>query len=339
VYSSCLFCAARLGANDALEHFPVGRRLAFDPEKGRLWAVCRACAQWNLAPLEERWEALETCERLFRETRLRTSTPNIGLARHRSGLDLVRIGRPLRPEFAAWRYGPRLTRRRRHYLVGSAALAATAGAVVFGGLVAGVLSAYGAQVAWNLGSGLRNTFRRQRIVARALSNARVPIAIRERELPTARIVRREPREGSWVLRLDHPGVTLELSGNEALRVAGLVLARVNARGATAADVRAAAERLDWYENPAAAFATVASSGGPENGVSLTNLFEAERLTLEMAAHDESERRAMEGELASLEAAWRTADELAAIADNVLLPPVVNEMLARYKERRQNPNSE
>lgn len=34
----------------------------------------------------------------------------------------------------------------------------------------------------------------------------------------------------------------------------------------------------------------------------------------MAAHEESERRAMSGELAELEAAWRGAEEIAEIAD-------------------------
>ena len=44
-----------------------------------------------------------------------------------------------------------------------------------------------------------------------------------------------------------------------------------------------------------------------------------RLALEMAAHEETERRAMEGELAALEAAWREAEEVAAIADRLLSP--------------------
>ena len=78
-----------------LETFQVGRRLAFDPERGRLWVVCRACERWNLSPLEERWEALETLERIFRDTRVRASTENVGLARLREGLELVRIGRPI----------------------------------------------------------------------------------------------------------------------------------------------------------------------------------------------------------------------------------------------------
>jgi hypothetical protein len=110
MYSTCLFCSSALGQNEAVEAFPVGRRLAFDPARGRLWVVCPRCSQWNLSPLEERWEAIEECERLFRATRLRSSTENVGLGRVADGLDLVRIGTPLRPEFAAWRYGDQFGR-------------------------------------------------------------------------------------------------------------------------------------------------------------------------------------------------------------------------------------
>jgi len=90
--------------------------------------VCRACERWNLTPLEERWEAIEECERSFRDSRLRVSTDNIGLARVRDGTTLVRIGEPQRPEMAAWRYGDQFHRRRRKNL----ALVA-AGVLVVGG--------------------------------------------------------------------------------------------------------------------------------------------------------------------------------------------------------------
>ena len=40
----------------------------------------------------------------------------------------------------------------------------------------------------------------------------------------------------------------------------------------------------------------------------------------MTLHEESERRALQGELATLEAAWREAEEIAAIADS--LPDVI-----------------
>ena len=39
----------------------------------------------------------------------------------------------------------------------------------------------------------------------------------------------------------------------------------------------------------------------------------------MALHEEQERRALEGELWRLEQAWREAEEIAAISDNLLLP--------------------
>ena len=65
MYSHCLVCNADLGTNEAIEHFQVGTRLAFDAAKGLLWVVCRGCERWNLTPIEERWEAIEECERFY----------------------------------------------------------------------------------------------------------------------------------------------------------------------------------------------------------------------------------------------------------------------------------
>src|SRR5512135_3689611 len=99
MYTTCLHCQHDLGTNQSVETFPVSRKVAFDAAQGRLWAICPHCQRWNLAPLDERWEAIEQCERLFRGTRIRTSTDQIGLARLKDGTELVRIGEPLRPEF------------------------------------------------------------------------------------------------------------------------------------------------------------------------------------------------------------------------------------------------
>ncbi len=140
MYTTCMFCNKPLGANEVVEHFPVGRRLAFDSARGRLWVVCRKCERWNLTPLEERWEAVETCERLFEGTRIRASTDNVGLARHPEGLELVRIGEPLRPEFAAWRYGDQFGRRRKRAMLYGVGGMAVFGGVVIGGAATGVLS-------------------------------------------------------------------------------------------------------------------------------------------------------------------------------------------------------
>jgi hypothetical protein len=89
-------------------------------------------------PAEERWEAVEMCERLFRDTRVRVSTDDVGLAKHPEGLELVRIGQPMRPEFAAWRYGDQFGRRRKRALIyGGVGLAAFLGLNFVGSFVIG----------------------------------------------------------------------------------------------------------------------------------------------------------------------------------------------------------
>src|ERR1700741_1475905 len=133
MYRTCIYCSADLGANDALEAFPVGRSVAFDGWKGRLWALCPRCGRWNLALLEERWEVLETAERLFVDSRLRVQSENVGLAKLRDGTRLIRVGQALPGERAAWRYGDQLVRRRRNYYIVAGA-AAAAGIALVGGV-------------------------------------------------------------------------------------------------------------------------------------------------------------------------------------------------------------
>lgn len=135
MFSTCLHCTKDLGKNEIIETLPIGRRLAFDAAQGRLWVVCRHCAKWNLVPFDTRLESIDVCERLYRDTRTRYATDNIGLARVKEGLELVRIGQPLRPEFASWRYGDSFGKRRRRNLV-------IGGATIVGGIA--VISGAGA---------------------------------------------------------------------------------------------------------------------------------------------------------------------------------------------------
>jgi hypothetical protein len=65
------------------------------------------------------------------------------------------------------------------------------------------------------------------------------------------------------------------------------------------------------------------------GVALTNLSPECRLALEMAANEQLETRAFAGELAELERTWRDAEEVAAIADNLLVPPFVERWIRRH----------
>jgi len=58
------------------------------------------------------------------------------------------------------------------------------------------------------------------------------------------------------------------------------------------------------------------------------------LALEMMSHEDAERRAMEGELYLLEEAWREAEEIAGISDNLFLPAEVSTKLAEMKHRSE-----
>jgi hypothetical protein len=344
VYSTCLFCNESLGRNEVIEHFPVGRRLAFDAAKGRLWVVCRKCERWNLTPLEERWEAIEEAERAFGETRLRVSTDNIGLARLREGLELVRIGSAMRPEMAAWRYGDQFGRRRRkHLLLTTAGIAVVTGVVIAGpasGIIAG-----GGWGMWQGASGLYNAYQRRRTRLKLrLPGSNDIVTIRKPHLDHTTLTR--DSEG-WMLNLSYDprgrwGVggrayeMVELRGDSAIRVAGQVMPKINASGAKAVQVQDAVRLLERQSDPLAFFANEARAPhrfGPKSSAAFARItsFPIEvRLALEMAAHEEQERRALEGELALLEAAWRDAEEVAQIADDMFLPESATTRLGQLK---------
>src|SRR4051812_37269389 len=181
MYSTCLFCHKPLGSNESFEGFPVGRRLAFDAAKGRLWVVCPQCERWNLSPLDERWEAIEQAERYYRDTRKRVATDNIGLAKLRDGTTLVRIGQPLRPEFAAWRYGDQFGRRRTRQILLAGGGVVALGALVVGGATAGVgIGSFGWLIA-RAGNSLINGSPEQVVAKIPTSDARM-LHVRRRHL-------------------------------------------------------------------------------------------------------------------------------------------------------------
>lgn len=66
---------------------------------------------------------------------------------------------------------------------------------------------------------------------------------------------------------------------------------------------------------------------------LHSLSVEQRLAIEMAVHEESERRAMEGELQLLEQAWRDAEEVAKIADNMFTPAAIESRLDALRRER------
>lgn len=333
MYSECAFCTRPFDRNVALESLQVGRRIAFDPAKGRLWVVCRKCERWNLVPLESRWETTEEAERLFRATRLRVSTEQIGLARVKEGSELVRIGNPLRPEFAAWRYGDQFGRRRRKMILMSTGAVAVAGSVVTAGLVTGIVSA----TLLVQSPSFVNLWITHRTAVRIPSPEGGVLKLRAEQLNETLLGRYY--DGTWYVKVPHRGKgqqEWQFTGDEAERIAAMLLPRVNAGGATPQQVSKAVAEIEQRGGPEAfrnhlieqppLKSWQRKAYAPERGIALGVFPRTQRLALEMALHEERERQVLAGELQNLKSAWLAAEEIAAIADDLLIPPAVRARL-------------
>lgn len=330
MYSTCLFCHSALGTNEVIEEFPVGRRLAFDAERGRLWVVCKRCHNWNLSPVEQRWEAVEACERKYRATRVRVSTENIGLATLTEGLDLVRVGKPLLPEFAAWRYGSRIKQRRwRAAGLTAAGTAATgigmiAGTVMLTAAIAAV-GIVAVPVACSALNWLDETYTHDRVLTRVRAENGVTHSLKFRHLARLEVATANNAAG-WKFRVAHETGILELEGTEATRIAGHILAHINRAGGSAAQLDDAARRITsmgdaerYIQHASRVRETRRYSRSIfwNDEVGALGLTQTERLALEIAVHEDAERQMIRTELVSLEAAWRDAEEIAAISDSLL----------------------
>lgn len=178
--------------------------------------MCRSCERWNLSPLEECWEAIEEAEKLYTDTRRRASTENVGLAKLRDGLTLVRIGSPQRPEFAAWRCGDQFGRRRTRALLVAGGGVTVLTAAIVGGAAAGVgMGSFG----WGLAQ-----------VGRAIVYGRA-------ETVVAKI--RTEHDGIVQVRRRHLGESSLGRG----RIASIIVPKLNRFGGNKAEVADAAEEI------------------------------------------------------------------------------------------------
>ena len=327
MYTRCLVCHTPFPANELLEHLPLGLRVAFDPSRGRLWAVCRACKRWSLAPIEERWEALEELEKISRDrARLLSQTENIALLRYET-LEIVRVGRANLAEQAWWRYGTELARRRKNFKTLSTAGAVGAGAAIWGGMATGALGFFAAWILWDhLPGKVPDAARWLRFGADAWRG-------RARCSGCGRVIRRLPYRQRTRLILrggqdlqpphlsyrcpqcgDHREGGLQLQGREAEHTLRRILAYHHFDGASERTVSGATRLMQ-------------AAGSPEHlgrillkdGKRLGDLGRTGGIALEIAANEASEQRLLELALAELEAHWRIEEELAGIIDGELTP--------------------
>jgi hypothetical protein len=126
-----------------------------------------------------------------------------------------------------------------------------------------------------------------------------------------------------------------LTGARALRALAVLMAHANAAGGTRGNVQHAVRMIDRART-ADAFLAGAEEAARRQGLGYRDVWAMPleiRLALEMAAHEDAERRALEGELAELERHWREAEEVAAIADALPVAPAVEEKLDSLRAAR------
>ncbi len=356
-----MHCHQSLGRNESLEALPIGRRVAVDAKRGRLWVVCRECERWNLVPFEARWEAMEQAERAFRDTRVRVSTEHIGLARLRDGTEIVRIGEPRRPEFAAWRYGDQFGRRRRRHAVMAVAATAGLGALVAGAVSVGIgLAAVAplihtlnvAAFAWSVGrkgrrmtlpdGGFFQPIGMPRLIA-APTDAGWGVEIGYTVKRAAGDTR--PTDVYWPEKgIDSQEGKSELGrvqlyGTDALPLLRDYLPKINRSGARDSVIRDGVALIEaaggpehfarWAAEQRREWAARSSYGDTGD---FNSIPAAARLAFEMAVFEDAERAALHGELTALERAWTVAEGVATIADALLVPASIEARLEALKRR-------
>jgi hypothetical protein len=337
VLAACFFCDAPTGRNDDIESCPAGQRLAFDAARGRFWVVCPSSGRWNLAPLDGRWEAIEDCERRFRDSTVRVCSEEIGLAQLRSGLELIRIGRPVRPEFAAWRYGSTFVRRHRNAAPRRFIRAMAIPAVVCAGpLLAATLGPMGG-IAY-LGAAAFSAHRLLRRPALTIPlQGGGALELAAEQIRGAELIRAENEREQWAVWVgcltEHApaGCVIEptaggesralLTGADGRAAATLILPSLNPLGGDPTTVQGALEWLQAVGGPERAMHRFARSSmvrAPLDNIdrSLATLYPEARLALEMALHEDEELRALRGELTVLRWAWAREEPVAAIADEI-----------------------
>lgn len=324
--------------------------------------MCTRCERWNLAPIESRWEAIEECERVWRVTRTRASGGEIGLARVRDGTTLVRIGKPLPLEFAAWRYGDQFGRRRwKSLALGTGAVlgvgAIAAGSVAAGLTLIGILPVFQTSMILMLHAG----------VGLGRWNRRLPDPAGGTVTPAGspKLIVGSHADGGWGLeifysertspdgnstddqwaregRMAKPAPTIigsvNIYGAEALRTLAYYAPRLNRGGASTRHVGDAVTVIADAGGPdalprwlAANRARLAARQVMGDSGDLHFLPTSIKLAIEMASHEELEYALLAGELAALEAQWRAAEEEAAIADQLLLPEKISVKLEALRE--------
>lgn len=325
MYTRCLFCHRPFPDNDTLRHLPHGRRIAFDPELGRLWLICETCDRWTLAPIEDRDVALHELERLVRDrARPLAHTANVSLL-VAGPLTIVRVGDAGLAEQAWWRYGRELTKRKASFDSRRSKIAAyTLGAIQYVGDIVG-LGDEDFSVDWE-DTPVADVLRWRRFGWAAWHGRETCPYCHS----TLRALRYEL--GWWVYPLRGadgrlgigipcqrcdpwtPEKVYELQGDVAENVLRRLLAYQNIGGASERRITDAATAIE-QAGSVGAFAEAVT----DSRQSLWKMGQLGTIGLEIALNESVERRMLDLEMRALEFLWRREEELARIIDEELTP--------------------
>ena len=328
MYRTCAFCSGKLDGDGGPSGLGVGRRLAFDEWKGRLWVICPKCARWNLAPLDDRLEKIEALARAAGEGRVAAATEHVALIRWQT-YDLVRVGKPRRMEFATWRYGERLKARRRDQLkfVVPVTVAAVGLAVAVNVAAGGSLGVF----VWNMPNFARMMYTGI-IGRRRVSLVEPPICercgsvlhLQAKHVAHARVVRQAQADVALILSCPN------------CRTEGAMLVGRDAHAALRQGLTYLALARGSRQRVEDAARLVETAGGPEQLIqdvarrelTLRSLGVERRLALEMAVDEHAE-------VEELERQWKEAEEIAEISDGMLSTTTeLEEELRRLKQRER-----
>lgn len=327
MFARCLSCHRPFDENQSLERLRSGTRVAYDPERGRLWSVCDACRRWTLAPIEERWETLEELEKLTRDRgRLLASTDHVGLIEVED-LEVVRVGDTRLPEEAWWRYGGELLKRRRRQTVNQV--------LEIGGMVALSVATGGMFVVYAAGGNTLSEFQRWRRFGRVAWRGEATCRrcggflrrIRFRDSKSIRLDATTPGDlGLWypcgVCERDRPDGRLSghrIGGVAAEHVLRRVMAHRNFAGGKEKHVREATDLILAAGSPGSLLREIGRGRLTLKQVGNVKKQLPRSLALEIALNEDAERRLMRMELGAIEARWREEEEIAAIIDGELTP--------------------
>ena len=351
MYTSCFICRRSLETNVSVAHLAVGRKIAFDVDRGRLWVVCSHCGQWCLTPIEERWEAIAECDALFQRAEARVSTANVALART-ADVELIRIGAAPRDDIANWRYGPRFARRRRkaRIIAGTAAVAAGGGTgVALYAIGAAALSTGSALVGvWLFMLGAAYAFKLRHLpdwapVARLSFPDGSHRTLHRPDLSRVTFYRRDEKPRA-IARIELSGLIVDYTGDDLIDLLTRILPHANWSGASPQEIAAATKALDRAEGVGESTHArtirrdawerlmAPARNAPQR---LMRLSVVDRLALEMAVAEEVERRSMSSELPQLAQRWVEEEEIARTSDDMFLPRWIGDWI-RATTRRLRP---